>query len=133
MCHFDSTAPTNNVIHILFIWNFENTPCVVYLDQQMGFVQPMSRSKYACFSSFYTKKRKRKKDPKTCNKEKNWYNNLLKDLFIVTSNGDGVAKKKLFVEKSIPTVCFAPIGINPLTWDALLIRRILYKIAMNKN
>ena len=31
----------------------------------------------------------------------------------------------IFVKRSIPTVCFADMAINPLLWDALLIQRIL--------
>ena len=38
----------------------------------------------------------------------------------------------IFVKRSIPTVCFPHTGINPLTLHDLLMRGILYKIAINK-
>ena len=36
------------------------------------------------------------------------------------------------MKRSIPTVCFAHIGINPLTWHASLVQGIPYEIAINK-
>ena len=38
----------------------------------------------------------------------------------------------VFLKRSITTVCFAHMGINPLTWDTLLIQGILYKVAIKK-
>ena len=36
------------------------------------------------------------------------------------------------MKRSLPTLWFAHKGNNPSTWDALLMREILYKIAINK-
>ena len=43
-----------------------------------------------------------------------------------------VYRDNLFLKRSIPTVCFAHMEINPSTWDASLMWWILYKIAIHK-
>ena len=58
--------------------------------------------------------------------------NIVRIIFLFSKSVICIYHDNIFVKRSIPTVYFAHMGINPLAWHALLMRGILSESAINK-